>query len=537
MKTKNYLRPAYVRNMAGLCAFMMVLFANTVMAQNTVIDNIVKEENGNSQLEKLAHELFDKIGPRLVGTPQMKQANDWAVAKYTGWGISARNEQWGEWKGWERGITHIDMISPRVKSLEGTQLAWSPATKKTVEAGLIILADAADSMAFQQWLPNVKGKFVMISMNQPTGRPDDNWQQFGTKVSFDSMKAQRQRQTDAWRKRISKTGYSARMLQVILEKAGAAGIIGNNWSSGFGVDKIFNAYTTKIPTVDIALEDYGMLYRLVESGDDPKISIRTESKDNGLVPTFNTVAEIKGTEKPDEYVMLSAHFDSWDGGTGATDNGTGTLTMMEAMRILKLVYPNPKRTILVGHWGSEEEGLNGSRAFVEDHPEIVGKLQALFNQDNGTGRVINMSGQGFEHAGEFIKRWLAAVPANIRDSIRTSFPGTPGGGGSDFASFVAVGAPGFSLSSLNWSYFNYTWHTNRDTYDKVVFDDLRSNAILAAALVYMACEDPNFFPRDKADLQRNADGGGNGGRGGQRGPATWPVPVKAIRKGPVAPTN
>jgi hypothetical protein len=184
-------------------------------------------------------------------------------------------------------------------------------------------------------------------MNQPTGRPDDNWQQFATSASFNKLKKQRDEQTGAWQKRISKTGYSSRMLPIILEKAGALGILTNNWSSGFGVDKIFSAYTSKIPTVDIALEDYGTLYRLVESGDNPIISIQTGSKDLGIVPSFNTIAEIKGTEKPDEYVMLSAHFDSWDGGQGATDNGTGTLTMMEAMRILKLVYPNPKRTILV----------------------------------------------------------------------------------------------------------------------------------------------------------------------------------------------
>jgi len=528
MKTTKTLRFSYTRCITMLFIITCIFSFNILSAQ-TITEKIVQEENNHSQLQRLAHELFDRIGPRLVGTPQMKKANDWAVSKYTDWGITARNEQWGEWKGWERGITHIDMLSPRVKSLEGTQLSWCPSTKgKSIKAELIILPDVADSIAFANWLPNVKGKFVMISMNQPTGRPDDNWQQFATKESFDKLKKERTEQTDAWRKRISKTGYSTRMLPIILEKAGAAGILTNNWSSGFGVDKIFNAYTSKIPTVDIALEDYGTLYRLVESGDNPIISIQTDSKNLGTVPTFNTIAEIKGTEKPDEYVMLSAHFDSWDAGQGATDNGTGTLTMMEAMRILKLVYPNPKRTILVGHWGSEEEGLNGSRAFVEDHPEIVNKLQALFNQDNGTGRIVNISGQGFKNAGEFITRWLAAAPSFIKDSIKTNFPGSPGGGGSDFASFVAVGAPGFSLSSLNWSYFNYTWHTNRDTYDKVIFDDLRNNAILAAIMVYMACEDSAILPRDKAEL-------GNDRRTGQ--PIQWPVQVKSIRKGPVAPTN
>lgn len=511
-----------------LLLITFLLFSNVLIAQS-VIEKIVQEENSNSQLQTLAHELFDGIGPRLIGTPQMKKANDWAVEKYSNWGITARNEQWGEWKGWERGITHIDMLSPRVKSLEGTQLSWSPSTKgKSVKAEIVILPDVVDSIAFVNWLPNVKGKFVMISMNQPTGRPDDNWQQFATKESFDKLKKERNEKSEAWRKRITKTGYSNRTLPIILEKAGAVGILTNNWSNGFGVDKIFSAYTNIIPTVDIALEDYGTLYRLVEAGDNPIISIQTDSKDLGNVPTYNTIAEIKGVEKPDEYVMLSAHFDSWDAGQGATDNGTGTLTMMEAMRMLKLFYPNPKRTILVGHWGGEEQGLNGSRSFVEDHPEVVEKLQALFNQDNGTGRIVNISGQGFQHAGEFITKWLSAAPSNIKDSIKTSFPGVPSGGGSDFASFLAVGAPGFSLSALSWSYYNYTWHTNRDTYDKIVFDDVQKNAMLTAILIYMACEDDTTFPRDKVDL-------GTDKRTGQ--PVKWPSQVKAIRKGPVTPKN
>src|SRR5690606_37351559 len=125
---------------------------------SAVVAAIVKEATENSQLEKLGQELMDGIGPRLVGTPLMMQAHDWAVARYNSWGISARNEKWGEWRGWERGITHIDMVHPRVKSLQGMQLAWSPGTKgKTVTAETIILADVEDSVAFQKWLPAVKG--------------------------------------------------------------------------------------------------------------------------------------------------------------------------------------------------------------------------------------------------------------------------------------------------------------------------------------------------------------------------------------------
>ncbi|MBL7851122.1 MAG: M20/M25/M40 family metallo-hydrolase [Cyclobacteriaceae bacterium] len=509
-----------------LYAFVfLLLFSFAAAGQDPVIDAIVKEASENSQLERLAHELFDGIGPRLVGTPQMQQAHDWAIKKYADWGITARNEKWGEWKGWERGVSHIDMIYPRVKTLEAMQLAWSPSTNgKAVVGELVIIPDLDDSLAFQKWLPAVKGKFVMMSMPQPTGRPDYNWKEHGTPESFEKMKAQRTALTEAWDKRIAKTGKTTRTLPAVLEKAGALGIVTSNWSRGFGVNKIFQARTTKVPTIDVSLEDYGMLYRLQESGVKPRISVRTDSKDLGMVPTFNTIAEIKGSEKPDEYVMLSAHFDSWDGGTGATDNGTGTIMMMEALRILKKVYPNPKRTILVGHWGSEEQGLNGSRAFVEDHPDIVNNLHMLFNQDNGTGRIREITGQGFLHAYDYIQRYLSKVPEKVRNGLTTTFPGIPSGGGSDNASFTSVGAPGFGLNATSFSYFDYTWHTNRDTYDKVVFDDLRSNAILAAILVYQACEDPNKFPREKSFLPVDSKTGAR---------ANWPEPRKATRKGPV----
>lgn len=491
--------------------------------KDPIVEAIIKEATTNSQLEKLGHELMDGVGPRLVGTPKMQQAHDWAVERYKGWNIAARNEKWGEWRGWERGITHIDMVSPWVKSLAGTQLAWSPGTKgKTVTGDVVIVPDGADSLAFQKWLPSVKGKFVMISMNQPTGRTDDNWEKFGTKESFEKMKKERQAISDAWNDRIKKTGKTNANLPAVLEKAGAAGIVMCYWSRWNGSNKIFGARTKNIPTIDLMLEDYGLMYRLAESGKPVKISVRADSKETGVVPTYNTVAEIKSTTNPNEYVMLSAHFDSWDGGTGATDNGTGTLVMMEAMRILKAVYPNPKRTILVGHWGSEEQGLNGSRAFVEDHPEIVQNLQALFNQDNGTGRVTSITGQGYLHSYEYIGRWLSKVPREYKVELETTFPGNPGGGGSDFASFVAAGAPGFSLSSLSWDYGTFTWHTNLDTYDKIVFDDVRNNAILAAILVYQACEDPNKTSREKSVLPVNP-------RTGE--PGKWPEVRKATRKG------
>ncbi|WP_282017139.1 M20/M25/M40 family metallo-hydrolase [Salegentibacter mishustinae] len=511
------------KNLRSLFSLFLVAGALQVQAQEEMVDKIVKEANENSKLEELAHEMVDVVGPRLVGTPQMKNAHDWAVKKYNSWGISAENQEYGTWRGWERGITHIDLVEPRVRTLSGRQLAWSPSTgKKGVTAEVVILPEAEDSTAFAEILSSVKGKFVMISVNEPTGRPPYNWEEWATEKSWKKMQESIKETDSLWRNRIQNTGYGYRELPKALEEAGAAGIVTSNWSHGFGANKVFGAYTNDIPTIDLALEDYGLLYRLAENNNAPKIKVVAQSKDLGEVPTFNTIARIEGSEKPEEYVILSAHFDSWDGGTGATDNGTGTMVMMETMRILKKLYPNPKRTIIAGHWGSEEQGLNGSRAFVKDNPEIVANVQALFNQDNGTGRVKNISGQGFLHAYDFIGSWLEPVPQEIKSEIETSFPGTPSSGGTDHASFVAAGAPAFMLRSLNWSYWDYTWHTNLDTYDKIVFDDVRSNVILTAIMTYMASEDPETTSRERAVLPINR-------RTGEQ--MTWPEPRDAQRKG------
>lgn len=522
-------RPSVKSTWTGLFLGMALLPAAaqpgrpmTEQRLDPVVEQIVREATDNSQLKQLAHELLDVVGPRLVGTPQMKYAHDWAVAKYREWDIEARYEEFGEWRGWERGISHIDMVYPRVKTLAGTQLAWSPTTGgKPVEGEVITLPTVQDSLEFKAWLSNVKGKYVLISMPQPTGRPDHNWEEFGRPESIEKMKAERDSLTRAWNANIDAMGVSSRSLPRILEDAGAAGIVESYWSREFGSNKIFGARTTKVPSIDLSLEDYGLLYRLSVNGHKPRIRVHTDSKDLGTVPTFNTIAEIKGTEKPDEYVILSAHFDSWEGGSGATDNGTGTITMMEVARILKKLYPNPKRTILIGHWGSEEQGLNGSRAFVLDHPDIVEKTQAVFNQDNGTGRIANINGQGFLHAYDFIGRWLAAAPRSITRDIETEFPGSPGGGGSDHASFVAAGIPAFMLSSLSWGYGTITWHTNLDTYDKLIFDDLRDNVILIATLAYKAAEEPELVNREKRVMPTGPDGQ----------PQQWPVIRQPRRTG------
>ena len=499
-------------------------YGQVMPTDDPVIQKIWDEGMQRSQAMSLMQVLSDSIGPRLTGTPGIKRGNDWLVSTYRKWGVTARNEQYGTWVGWRRGTTHIDLIQPRTRSLEGTMLSWSGGTGgKPVDAPTIILTDGADSNAFNTWLPNVRGKYVLVSFAQPTCRPDSSFRAFATPETWQSMTNERRIASQAWQQRLAKTGQSNRVLALRLEAAGARGVVQSNWSNGWGVNKIFNARTRTIPTVDLSCEDYGLVYRLTEKQQNPVLRITADAEFTGDdTPVFNTIAEIRGSEKPNEYVMLSAHFDTWDAASGSTDNGTGTVIMLEALRLIKQTYPNPKRTILVGHWSGEEQGLNGSRAFTEDHPEVVSGLQALFNQDNGTGRIANFGASGLIDVGPYLAAWMSRIPTEITRHITLGVPGQPAGGGSDHASFICSGAPGLGLGALGWEYGTYTWHTNRDTYDKVVPDELRNNAVLTAMLVYLASEEPDKLPRGRRVMPMSPQN--------PEQQSKWPECVKAVRK-------
>ncbi len=514
---------------AALCVALTLAAAAPVAAQTGVTDPVLQRMwrigMDSSQTWNLAQTLFDSIGPRLTGTPAGNSASDWVIKTYKSWGIDAKREQYGTWRGWIRGYSHVDLIKPRVRSLEATMLGYSPSTGgENLLASTIILPNVPDSNTFVRWLPMVKGKFVLISPAYPTCRPEDEFDQFALPESKARMDTAVVRLVHDWNERIRHTGYPVTAgnptgnLGVRLEKAGAAGVIISNFanplSEAWGTFTVYDTKNTHSVALAMSCEDYGLLYRLTERNQGPELRVNTASRALGEVPVYNTIGTIRGSEKPNEYVVLSAHFDSWDGSQGATDNGTGTITMMEAMRILKQAYPHPKRTIIAGHWPGEEQGLNGSRAYAYDHPEIVRQMQALFNQDNGTGRIQSTSGVGLPNAGEHMEQWLSKLPREFQDQVHYTGVGGPATGGTDNASFDCYGAPAFGLSSLNWDYGTYTHHTNRDSFDKISFDDLERNATLVAMLAYLASEDPTFITRERADLTAN---GGRGGRGGGRG--------------------
>jgi carboxypeptidase Q len=516
----------------ALAALMAATPCLTLAAQAGTTDPVLKRMwalgMDSSHTWDLAQTFFDSIGPRLTGTPQGTQASDWVIKTYKSWGIDAKREQYGTWRGWRRGVSHIDLIKPRVRSLEAMTLGYSPSTGgKDVVAGTIILPLVQDSTEFVKWLPNAKGKFVLISAAYPTCRPEDEWAAQATPESKSRMDTTIVKLVGDWTTRIRNTGYPVTAgnptgnLGVRLEKAGAAGVIVSNLASptggAWGTWTVYDTKNKTTPAIAMSCEDYGLVYRLTERKQGPQLRVNAQSESLGEVPVFNTLGTIRGTEKPNEYILLSAHFDSWDGSQGATDNGTGTIMMMEAMRILKQAYPHPKRTIMVGHWPGEEQGLNGSHAYAYDHPEIVRAIQAGFNQDNGTGRIQTTSGVGLPDGGTHMQAWLAKLPQEFQQQVRYTGVGAPATGGTDNASFDCYGAPVFGLGAVGWDYGSYTHHTNRDSFDKIVFDDLKSNATLAAMLAYLASEDPTFITRERADLTAAGAGGGRGGRGAPSG--------------------
>jgi carboxypeptidase Q len=498
----------------AVCAGATPASAQTWAVHDPVMQQIWQHGMVDSHAMRIAQVLTDSIGPRLTGTPQFDAGVDWAVSLLNGWGVDARREQYGTWNGWRRGITHVDLIRPRVRSLEGMMLAWSPGTGgRPVEAQVVAVPAFASPDEFDRWLPSVRGRIVAMDFPQPTCRPLSHYEQFGQTYpggggagggqaqpgprNAAERLVQQRREAQ---QRFSANKPNANAMRMRLEEAGAVAILQSNWSNDLGVNKIFSTNTRRTPTVDLSCEDYGLVYRLAANNQGPVIRIVAEAEDRGEVPAYNVIGMMRGSELPDEYVMLSAHFDSWDGGSGATDNGTGSTVMLEAMRILRQVYPNPKRTIVIGLWGGEEHGLHGSRRFVAMHPGIVNNIQALFNQDNGTGRVSNISFQGFTGVGSAFGDWMTRIPQQITSHINILNPGFPGSGGTDHASFVCAGAPAFNLSSNSWNYNTVTWHTNRDTFDKIVEEEIRNNATLTAMLVYLASEHPERLSREQRDM-------------------------------------
>src|SRR2546423_10510409 len=488
-----------------------------------LLERIRKEEASNSQIMKTEHMLTDVYGPRLTGSPNHKHAAEWAVKQMTAWGLSnAHLEPWDFGHvGWLNERLTAHMISPIKDVLTCEVLSWTPSTRGPVMAKTyqLILPDrpTQDQLTafFESQKARVRGKIVMagkhiivpVNLNPPAKRLTDEQaqQRYGPNARPFAFPTPTPTPTPAPGAPKPLTNRQIdEQIDAFLKENGALVRV-NDAGREFRQIRAFNNRTfdvTKaVPTIVMSNEDYGRITRILADGTDVTLEFDIV---NRVYPegktSFNTVAEIPGTDKADEVIMLGGHLDSWHAATGATDNAVGCAIMMEAVRILKTLGVKPRRTIRVALWSGEEEGLLGSQAYVKAHfgsfedpkPEF-NKLVAYFNIDSGTGRARGASVFGPPEAATVVREALAPfADLGVAGAIATKGRAL---GGSDNTSFSQAGLPGVGIGQDPIEYFNVTWHTNLDTYERIIEDDAKTSATVIAATVYQLAMRDERLPR------------------------------------------
>jgi hypothetical protein len=491
-------------------------------ADKDLIERIRKEEATNSQIMKTEHMLTDIYGPRLTGSPNHRHAAEWAVRQMTEWGLqNAHLEAWDfGHPGWlnERLTAHI--ISPVKDALTCKVLAWTPSTRGVVRAKAyqLILPERPTQAQLTAFLEKekakVRGRIVMagkhtivpINLNPPAKRRTDEQaeQRYGPNALPFAFSPPSPTPTPAPGAPKPLTNRQINeQLDTFLKENGAfirvndAGlefrqILAQN-NRSFDVNKV-------LPTIVMSNEDYGRITRILADGTDVILEFDIV---NHIYPegktSYNTIAEIPGTDLADEVIMLGAHLDSWHAATGATDNAIGCAIMMEAARILKALGVKPRRTIRVALWGGEEQGLLGSQAYVKEHfgtfenpKRGYEKLGGYFNIDSGTGRIRGADVFGPPEAATVMREILAPFKDDGVAGARSL--GFRGLGGNDTTSFSSAALPGIGLVQDTIDYES-TWHTNLDTYERILEDDVRKNAVTVAWSIYQLAMRDDLLPR------------------------------------------
>lgn len=495
-----------------------------VKAQDPDINaRIRKEEADNSQIMRTMHFLTDVYGPRLTGSPNLKSAGEWAIKQMTAWGFeNGHLEGWDfGHPGWTNERFSGFITSPVKETLTCEVLAWTPETSGpvTAQAYQMILPDKPAQEEFSAYLATqkdkVKGKIVLVGKHQlvavsltpPQRRQDDK--QLKERYDPNNPAAPGQpRGGPGGPLQEDPSKLTARQIDeqvnAFLTSSGAL-IRVNDAGREHRQIRAFNNRTfdaTKaLPTVVMSNEDYGRISRILADGTPVELEFNIANRWYPEGKTaYNTVAEIPGTDKKDEVVMLGGHLDSWHAATGATDNAIGCAVMMEAARILKSIGVKPRRTIRVALWSGEEEGLLGSQAYVKQHfgtfeepkPEY-NKLVAYFNIDAGTGRARGASVFGPPEAAAVVRAALAPFEdIGVMGAIATQGRAL---GGTDSTSFSQAGLAGIGMNQDPIEYFTATWHTNLDTYERIIEDDARKSAMAIAAAVYVLAMREEPLPR------------------------------------------
>ncbi|MGH9823784.1 MAG: M20/M25/M40 family metallo-hydrolase [Blastocatellia bacterium] len=492
-----------------------------------VLAKIRQEENDHSQIMHTMHYFTDIYGPRLTGSPNQKAAAEWAVKQMTEWGFqNAHLESWDfGHPGWTNEYLTARVISPFKDEVYCKALAWTPGTNGTIRAQAFQMSwpQAPTQAEFEAYLASVKdkvkGKIVLAGkqtivkvITEPTPRrmtDEIAKERFGTNNPNAPQTPFRRRQEPADPSKLNPRQINEQVDQFLLANGAVLRI--NDSGLDHGQVRAFNNRTydvTKVvPTVVARNEDYGRIARILADGTRVELEFNIVNKTYPEGATsYNAIGEIPGTDKKDEIVMLGGHLDSWHSATGATDNAIGCATMMEAVRILKALGLQPRRTIRVALWSGEEEGLLGSQAYVKAHfgsaedpkPEFF-KLDAYFNIDAGTGRARGASVFGPAAAADVLKQMLAPfADLGVAGAISTKMRNL---GGSDHTSFNQAGLPGIGMAQDPIEYFQYTWHTSLDTYEHIIEDDVKKSATVIAAAIYQLAMSDEMLPRfEKADM-------------------------------------
>ena len=478
----------------------------------------------NSQVMNVMSWLTDVYGPRLTNSPGFRRAGDWAVKQMTEWGlVNAKLEPWvtpnGPFgRGWSNDQFLMQATTPGgTFPIHGMSTAWTAGTNGHVkgEAIYAVIETPEDIARFKGQL---RGKFVLTTalrdvpaLFEPVGRRY-------TAQELDAMRTETDSAARGGRGggRAGGPGRQggpgggqgfAQQRTQFFKDEGALALItaatrsdsGNILLGGASANRAPNVTDLGLPQIVISIEHYGRIARTLERKMPVAMEANIVNTFHGDTSSFNVMAEIAGTDKADEIVMLGAHFDSWHGGTGATDNAAGSAVMMEAMRILKQSGVRLRRTVRIGLWGGEEQGLLGSRAYVTQHfadrntmalKPAHAKFSSYFNLDNGTGAIRGVYLQGNEAVGPIFETWMK--PFNNIGMTTVTIRDT---GGTDHQSFDAVGLPGFQFIQDPVEYSTRTHHTTMDTYERIQEEDMRKNAVIVAAFVYHAANRDALLPR------------------------------------------
>jgi hypothetical protein len=507
-------------------ALIISLLSLPIVAQNgtdDLLSRIRKEATERSQIMKTMHMFTDVYGPRLTGSPNHKAAAEWAVKQMTAWGLeNAHLEPWDfKHPGWlnERLTAHL--ISPVKDPLVCEVLAWTPSTKGTVQAAAyqLVLPERPTQEQLTMVLNNhkakVRGKIVLVgkpasipvNLNPPAKRQTDEQaqQRFGPNARPFSFPSPSPTPTPAPNAPQPLTNRQVdEQLDTFLKESGALVRV-NDAGREFRQIRAFNNRTFEvnnvIPTVVMSNEDFGRISRILDDGTPVVLEFNIV---NHVYPegatSYNTIAEIRGSDKADEVIMLGGHLDSWHAATGATDNAIGCTIMMEAARILKTLGVKPRRTIRVALWSGEEQGLLGSQAYVKEHfgsfedaKPGYEKFGGYFNIDSGTGRVRGAGVFGPPEAAVIMRDILA--PFKDDGVVGASATRSRRLGGSDNTSFNQAGLPGIGMGQDPIEYGTHTWHTNLDTYERILEDDVKKDAIVVAWAVYQLAMRDDLLPR------------------------------------------